>query len=144
MAPSLASDRGCSPVVAAAGERAASLERLLKTRGNLAARFRLSRPDPPDVAAHVSEVVARTLADDPEVPPHSVECRQGICKIVVLRPPEQAIDRFDHVSPCTSRAMGAIMAYSWTQTNIAVNKREPLTGRHSWEDECFIRLREPM
>jgi hypothetical protein len=126
-------------------ERAAALRALLLEKGTLAVKFRLATPDPPALADRVSPYVASVLAHDAGPPlAHSVECRGRICKIVVLRPPVQALDRFGYPSPCTSHSMNPVMAYSWTQTNVAIHKREPLTGQYSWEDECFIKLKDDL
>jgi hypothetical protein len=133
----------CGPSLDGVRESAAAVRTLLMEKGTLAAKFRLAPPDPPAVAERVSPFVARVLSQDGGSSlAHSVECRGRICKVVVLRPPEQANNRFGYASPCTSQSMSEVMEFSWTQTNIAIQKREPLTGQYSWEDECFIKLKD--
>jgi hypothetical protein len=124
-------------------EGAAALRALLTDKGTLSVKFRLATPDAPAVSERVSPYVARVLAQNGGLAlPHSVECRGGICKVVVVRPPEHAFNRYSHPSPCTSTAMEAVMAHSWTWAGVAVFKREPMTGRYSWEDECFVKVKD--
>jgi hypothetical protein len=141
--PSGSGRSACGPPVEKVRQRAAALRALLIDKGTLAIKFRLATPDPPALAERVSHHVANVLSGDAGSSlPHSVECRGRICKVVVVRPPDQALDRFGYPTPCTSQSMNPVMAYSWTQTNVAIQKREPLTGQYSWEDECFLKLKD--
>jgi hypothetical protein len=133
----------CGPQLRQARNRIEGLRKSLLTEGDLEGRFLVAGPTDQNETELVSRLSERVLSPDGGLAvPHTVECRAGVCKILMFRPPEQALTRWTNESPCNSKDLASIREYVTGRVGIAIMKTDPVTGTSGWEDTCYIKLRK--